>query len=81
MQTITQQLLDHIYAEAARKGLSKAELASQAGLLPTVMSRAYRRGVMNIDSLEKLAAVCGLTLSLIPKQRQLAKKLNEGSLF
>ncbi|WP_156970821.1 hypothetical protein [Andreprevotia chitinilytica] len=73
--------MDQIYAKAESVGLKKTELAAQAGIDASVVARSYRRGKISLESLQALAGVVGLTVTLSAAQSELASKLEAGSLF
>ena len=81
MQNLTQLLLNQIYARAKLRGLTQSELCQQVGLNPSALSRAYRRGVISLASLEALATAVGLSIRLTEIQSELAAKLKSGTLF
>ncbi|WP_028452992.1 helix-turn-helix domain-containing protein [Chitinilyticum aquatile] len=73
--------MDQIYTLAARRGLNKSQLAAAAGIDPSVMARSYRREAISLDNLASLASVVGLSIALTEAQSELARQLDEGSLF
>lgn len=67
--SITEHLIDAVLAAARRQGLDQRQLAERAGLRPETVSRAKRRGTLDLASLQALAGVVGLELALQPGQR------------
>jgi len=78
--SITTQLLSQILELAKKKGLKQKELAARAGLSAESLSRAKKAGDMHLSSLESLAKIVGLKLSL-SSDEPLMNKINNGSLF
>lgn len=72
--SITIQLLGQILASARQAGLDQAHLAQAAGLAPETLSRAKKRGTMDLASIDALARVTGLQLGLRPKPDRLGMK-------
>lgn len=59
------QILTDIRAEARKRGFSDGELAARAGLSPEALSRLGRRNGARFQTIERLAAVVGLTPVLV----------------
>jgi transcriptional regulator with XRE-family HTH domain len=68
--SIVSDLLDQVLARAQQAGLDQAQLARAAGLAPETISRAKKRGTMDLASIEALARVTGLRLGLAPVETQ-----------
>ncbi|QHE76911.1 helix-turn-helix domain-containing protein [Hydrogenophaga sp. PBL-H3] len=64
--SIAAQLLDQVLASALQAGMDQAHLARAAGLAPETVSRAKKRGTMDLASIAALARVAGLQLGLAP---------------
>lgn len=62
-------LIDAVLQAAQAQGLDQRRLAERAGLRPETVSRAKRRGTLDLSSLQALAGVVGLELALQPGQR------------
>ncbi|MDP2017372.1 helix-turn-helix domain-containing protein [Hydrogenophaga sp.] len=69
--SIATDLLDQVLARAQQAGLDQAQLARAAGLAPETISRAKKRGTMDLTSIEALARVAGLRLGLAPVETPL----------
>lgn len=72
--SITTQLLNQILASARQAGLDQAHLAQAAGLAPETLSRAKKRGTMDLASIDALARVTGLQLGLLSRSDRLGMK-------
>jgi transcriptional regulator with XRE-family HTH domain len=59
-------LLGQVLKAAAAQGLDQARLAERAGLAPATLSRAKKRGDMELGTLKALCEVVGLELRLAP---------------
>lgn len=68
--SIVTDLLDQVLSRAQQAGLDQAQLARAAGLAPETISRAKKRGTMDLASVEALARVTGLRLGLAPAETQ-----------
>ena len=68
----THQLLETILRSAQARGLDQTRLAGQAGLRPETVSRAKRRGSIDLHSLQSLSAAVGLELQLVPQDADAA---------
>lgn len=64
--SIVTHLLDQVLATAQQAGMDQAHLARAAGLAPETLSRAKKRGTMDLASIDALAKVAGLQLGLAP---------------
>lgn len=60
----TAQLVETIRARAKAQGLSGAELARRAGMTKSSLSRLGKEHGARVDTIEALASVVGLTLTL-----------------
>lgn len=67
--SIQVNLVDTLLQAARAQGLDQRQLAERAGLRPETVSRAKRRGTLDLSSLQALAGVVGLELALRPGQR------------
>lgn len=72
--SIAARLLDQILASARQAGLDQAHLAQAAGLAPETLSRAKKRGTMDLASIDALARVTGLQLGLLSTSDRLGTK-------
>ncbi len=74
--SIVAHLLEQVLASAQQAGMDQAQLARAAGLAPETLSRAKKRGTMDLASIDALAKVAGLQLGLAPvaKPRQMMLK-------
>lgn len=59
-------MLDQVLRAAQASGLDQSRLAERAGLRPETVSRAKRRGTIDLHSLQALAQAAGLELALTP---------------
>lgn len=62
--SIDQSLLSHVLKAARDAQLDQARLAHAAGVAPETISRAKKRGTIDLRTLEALAQAVGLTLGL-----------------
>lgn len=62
--SIDQSLLQQVIEAARAAQLDQARLAQAAGVAPETISRAKKRGTIDLSTLQALAQVAGLTLSL-----------------
>jgi DNA-binding phage protein len=76
----TNELLSRIIAVGRQKGLRQQDIARRARLQPESLSRAKKSGDMYVSSLDELARVVGLRLTLVPDQ-PLIEKIDKGTLF
>jgi len=73
-------LLQQILTLAREQGLTQTMLAQRAGITPEALSRAKKGGDMRLSTLNELAHVVGLKLSLVPDE-PLREKIDSGRLF
>ncbi|WJW76602.1 helix-turn-helix transcriptional regulator [Thiohalobacter sp. IOR34] len=73
-------LLEQILAAARERGLTQQQLASRAGITPETLSRMKKRGSGELTTIERLAAIVGLRLSLLPDDDRL-EALRQGRFF
>jgi transcriptional regulator with XRE-family HTH domain len=73
-------LLQMVLSKAKELGMSQRDIALRAGVTPESLSRAKKAGDMRISTLNELAAVVGLKLTLVA-DRPLITKIDSGSLF
>ena len=74
------ELLAEIVAAAEKQGKTQAEIVAEAGIGASSLSRAKRVGDMRVSTLDKLAKVVGLRLTLGPDV-PIAVKIQKGILF
>lgn len=65
--SIATLLLEQVLASAQQAGLDQARLAQAAGLAPETISRAKKRGTIDLATIDALARVAGLQLGLAPQ--------------
>ena len=73
-------LLQQILALGKEQRLTQITLAQRAGITPEALSRAKKGGDMRLSTLNALAHVVGLKLSLMP-DAPLRAKIDSGRLF
>ena len=73
-------LLQQILAQSKAQGLTQLVLAERAGITPESLSRAKKGGNMRVSTLNGLAHVVGLKLSLV-SDAPLREKIDSGTLF
>ena len=78
--TATADLLQQILALGKAQGLTQITLARRAGITPEALSRAKKGGDMRVSTLDELARVVGLKLSLA-SAAPLREKIDSGTLF
>ena len=78
--TETTDLLQQILTLGKEQGLTQITLAQRAGISPEALSRAKKGGNMRVSTLNELAHVVGLKLSLV-SDAPLREKINSGTLF
>jgi transcriptional regulator with XRE-family HTH domain len=78
--TETTDLLQQILALGKEQGLTQITLAERAGITPESLSRAKKGSDMRVSTLNELAHVVGLKLSLV-SGAPLREKINSGTLF
>ena len=76
----TSNLLQQILVLAKTQGLTQIALAQRAGITPEALSRAKKGGDMRLSTLNELARVVGLKLSLVSDE-PLREKIDSGRLF
>jgi transcriptional regulator with XRE-family HTH domain len=76
----TTDLLQQILSLAKQQGLTQLTLSQRAGITPEALSRAKRGGDMRVSTLNELAHVVGLELTLVA-DAPLRKKIDSGTLF
>jgi len=72
--------LQQILALAREQGLTQITLAQRAGITPEALSRAKKGSNMRVSTLNELAHVVGLKLSLVSDE-PLREKIDSGRLF
>jgi transcriptional regulator with XRE-family HTH domain len=75
-----QRLLAEILATGKRQGLTQALIAERAGLAAETLSRLKRADDVRLSSLQRLAAVVGLRLTLVADD-DLAEQIGRRELF
>ena len=78
--TETTDLLQQILTLARERGLTQITLAQRAGITPEALSRAKKGGDMRLSTLNELAHVVELKLSLVADE-PLREKIDSGRLF
>ncbi len=78
--TETTELLQQILVLAKGQGLTQLTLAERAGITPETLSRAKKGGNMRVSTLNDVAHVVGLKLSLV-SDVPLREKIDSGTLF
>ncbi len=78
--TETTELLQQILVLAKGQGLTQLTLAERAGITPETLSRAKKGGNMRVSTLNDVAHVVGLKLSLA-SDVPLREKIDSGTLF
>jgi len=58
-------LLSEVLAAAKAAGIDQRELALRAGIRPETLSRLKRKGRGDFDTLDRMARVAGMRLSLV----------------
>jgi transcriptional regulator with XRE-family HTH domain len=76
----TFDLLQTILYKAHELGMNQRDIAVRAGITPESLSRAKKAGDMRVSTLNELADVVGLKLTLVADQ-PLITKIDSGSLF
>lgn len=76
-------LINQLIQAAREQGLSQAQLAEKAGMSAVGLSKAKQRGDIRASSLQALAEVLKLELSLQPRltPKQVRKSIMEGTFF
>ena len=78
--TKSADFLQQILLLGKEQGLTQITLAQRAGITPEALSRAKKGGDMRLSTLNALAHVVGLKLSLVP-DAPLREKIDSGRLF
>lgn len=73
-------LLQQILAAARAQGIDQRELARRAGIRAETLSRLKSRGGGDLDTLDRLARVAGLRLSLVADD-DLTQRIEQGNLL
>jgi len=73
-------LLDQVLATAKAAGIDQRELAQRAGIRPETLSRLKRKGRGDLDTLDRMAQVVGLRLSLVVDD-DLTARIEQGELL
>jgi transcriptional regulator with XRE-family HTH domain len=76
----TADLLSQILKLGKEQGLRQFDIARRAGIKPESLSRAKKAGDMRASTLNGLARVVGMKLSLVP-DKPLIDKIDSGTLF
>jgi len=76
----TADLLSQILKLGKEQGLRQFDIARRAGIKPESLSRAKKAGDMRASTLNELARVVGMKLSLAP-DKPLIDKIDSGTLF
>lgn len=74
-------LLGQITSAGKKQGLIAAAIAVRAGLAPETLSRMKARKSADFGAVERMAAVVGLQLTLVPIQTSRAERVSSGSFF
>lgn len=80
MNNAVSTLLAEIVAAGKARGLTQQVIVQQAGLGASTLSKAKQAGDLRVSTLERMANVVGLRLSLVPNEPRLEKLLDR-SLF
>jgi len=78
--TKSADFLQQILLLGKEQELTQITLAQRAGITPEALSRAKKGGDMRLSTLNALAHVVGLKLSLVP-DAPLREKIDSGRLF
>lgn len=62
------ELLQTILGRASGSGISQLQLAERAALRPETISRAKKRGTIDLKSLDAMARAIGMRLQLVPAE-------------
>lgn len=74
------QVLNQILEHAQVRGFDQRALAARAGIAPETLSRMKKRQSADFSTIDRLARVVGLKLSLVPDDETL-QSIREGSFF
>ena len=73
-------LFDEIIETAKRKGMKGEDIAQNAGISPSSLSRAKKADDIYFSTLQKIANGVGLKLALVPDS-DIASEIQKGELF
>ena len=79
-KSIAQKLLNEILAACKQQGLTQSVIAERAGLAAETLSRLKKADDVRLSSLQRLAAVVGLRLTLVADD-DLAEQISRRDLF
>ena len=79
-ESIAQKLLKEILATGKQQGLTQSLIAERAGLAAETLSRLKKADDVRLSSLQRLAAVVGLRLTLVADD-DLAEQIGRRNLF
>ena len=79
-ESIAQKLLTEILATGKGQGLTQSLIAERAGLAAETLSRLKKADDVRLSSLQRLAAVVGLRLTLVADD-DLAEQVSRRDLF
>ena len=74
-------LLGQITSAGKKQGMTAAAIAVRAGLAPETLSRMKARKSADFGAVERMAAVVGLHITLVPQQANRAERVSAGSFF
>ncbi len=74
-------LLNQITSAGKQQGMTAAAIAVRAGLAPETLSRMKARKSADFGAVERMAAVVGLQITLVPQQANRAERVSTGSFF
>lgn len=74
-------LLGQITSAGRKQRMTAAAIAVRAGLAPETISRMKARKSADFGAVERMAAVVGLQLTLMPKQADRAQRIAAGAFF
>ncbi len=74
-------LLNQITSAGKKQGMTAAAIAVRAGLAPETLSRMKARKSADFGAVERMAAVVGLQITLVPQQTNRAERVSSGSFF
>lgn len=73
-------IINEIISAAKSQGISQGELAARAGIRQETLSRAKKNASLRFKTVELLAQIVGLKLTLIT-DNPVADKIQQGTLF
>ncbi len=79
-RAIAQKLLNEILAAGKQQGLTQALIAERAGLAAETLSRLKKADDVRLSSLQRLATVVGLRLTLVTDD-DVAEQVSRRDLF